>query len=788
MPNVKIDELPLEATPSDGDIPIYLGGVTKRVRLAGLLGIGQLRTVAARTLLGNPTGSSATPTEITATVEGHVLRRASGVLGFGTIGSGGLDTGSVTGPKIASSVISVDKLDDNAGSYATATLARAAADALPVGRTVYTLGALVKGDGGGGEWEVVLKGALVDNLGTRLVGSVNALVRKSTAFLTPEMFGAKGDNATDDFIPFRDMAAEKQLMIIGAKTYWISAGVKLESDLKGLGQSRTTCLATTVGQAHLFELTGRATVSDTFFHGGSGRRALCCLYLHNANGVKVFQCGVEFSKFDGILLSRTGNNNNVSYDSCLIRNNGTVYSTGTVTGSEGASTVVVVGAVDLTTIGLREGADYVTFDFEIADSNAKYAISKDPADVPYAHEITAITANSITFYPPLQVGLPVSAYAIRMGSGIRAQINDDNGRGVALNCIFQDNAVAGYQDQSLYASTFINCTFEYNTYGYIVGRRDFPDQVRTVAWKHDQCYGEANLCGDICNAHSIKGIYIPGPEFPTTRIFSGSWPAQRLSDEVTFYAVAGASYTPNIFFSIDNVTRLTNAAQVAVELTTDVNQNFPIGSRVRVLCAGAGGAIVSAAGGVTLTSEHDSRTFAQGSYFELIKRDSNVWFLTGAPVGATQLSFAVAGAPAASSMSGALAHVTNGDAGRECVARSNGTDWIVLDTGRAISALVSDGINSVPTAATYLVTHAANYGRRHTELTGIGEIQLPTTAEDASWKQGDVVTFYVVSGTPTVRVTNATSKSGLFTTAGAGSWVVATRMSGDAWRFSGDLA
>ena len=49
-------------------------------------------------------------------------------------------------------------------------------------------------------------------------------------------------------------------------------------------------------------------------------------------------------------------------------------------------------------------------------------------------------------------------------------------------------------------------------------------------------------------------------------------------------------------------------------------------------------------------------------------------------------SYTVAGAPTASSYTNHIIYVSNGDAGSPCLAVSNGTNWLVVSLGSAISA------------------------------------------------------------------------------------------------------
>jgi len=66
----------------------------------------QLANTNARTVIGNATNASATPSAIASNTDGHVLRQNGDTLGFGTLTEKSLATGAVTAGKIASGGIS----------------------------------------------------------------------------------------------------------------------------------------------------------------------------------------------------------------------------------------------------------------------------------------------------------------------------------------------------------------------------------------------------------------------------------------------------------------------------------------------------------------------------------------------------------------------------------------------------------------------------------------------------------------------------------------------------------
>jgi len=66
----------------------------------------QLANTNARTVIGNATNASATPSAIASNTDGHVLRQNGDTLGFGTLTEKSLATGAVTAGKIAAGGVS----------------------------------------------------------------------------------------------------------------------------------------------------------------------------------------------------------------------------------------------------------------------------------------------------------------------------------------------------------------------------------------------------------------------------------------------------------------------------------------------------------------------------------------------------------------------------------------------------------------------------------------------------------------------------------------------------------
>jgi len=90
----------------------------------------QLANTNARTVIGNATNASATPSAIASNTDGYVLRQNGDTLGFGTLTGKSLATGAVTAGKIAtggvsaSSQFAAEVVDTNALKNASVTTAK----------------------------------------------------------------------------------------------------------------------------------------------------------------------------------------------------------------------------------------------------------------------------------------------------------------------------------------------------------------------------------------------------------------------------------------------------------------------------------------------------------------------------------------------------------------------------------------------------------------------------------------------------------------------------------------
>ena len=102
----------------------------------------QLANTNARTVIGNATNASATPTAIASGTDGYVLRQNGDALGFGTLTDKSLATGAVTAGKIATGGVSASTqfaagvVDTAALKDANVTLAKMAANSVDSSKIV----------------------------------------------------------------------------------------------------------------------------------------------------------------------------------------------------------------------------------------------------------------------------------------------------------------------------------------------------------------------------------------------------------------------------------------------------------------------------------------------------------------------------------------------------------------------------------------------------------------------------------------------------------------------------
>jgi hypothetical protein len=201
------------------------------------------------------------------------------------------------------------------------------------------------------------------------------------------------------------------------------------------------------------------------------------VFLENFNISNFSHSKTMNALLDGVYFPTTNGTSGTVIDGVWSINNGSTYSTGTASVTAGGSVITVVGAADLTTLGFR-----VTTDF------AKVGVTQR------AREITAITATTITVYPPFDTTETGVTYSLRQGSGINIDVNGNNSKIKILNCTLQNNRVAGVDERALYGASCIGNITEVNEFGRIINRRSVGGA--SLACEDIGCYNEVNPSGD----------------------------------------------------------------------------------------------------------------------------------------------------------------------------------------------------------------------------------------------------------------------------------------------------
>lgn len=200
-------------------------------------------------------------------------------------------------------------------------------------------------------------------------GKLNELMNLYVPYVTPEMFGAKGDGTTDDTTAFIECLNTKKLILLANKTYLINSltisntnfNIKgTQSIIKVNGQINLSY----VSKSFISNVTFNGNDTNTCFYGGvSGLILNNCIFNHFESVVKARQdsawngnismtdcvindCNVfyeplntspnsnsfircDFNRINKIFYSNLSNNvywENISLINCDIENNGILFS------------------------------------------------------------------------------------------------------------------------------------------------------------------------------------------------------------------------------------------------------------------------------------------------------------------------------------------------------------------------------------------------------------------------------------------------------------------------------
>lgn len=349
-------------------------------------------------------------------------------------------------------------------------------------------------------------------------------------------------------------------LVAPAGTYYLSDSFELTNSLRGAGfAAGGTQFRASVALPHLCLVSqSNVTLSDLHLHGGGV--ADVCVSVLNGGLSMLRKAQASNAKYDGVSLAGTGNNNGVRLDQCLFKDNGSTYTTGTVSGTAGGNTLSFSGAADLTTLGIRLAQDGVHIPTETAYMNGLRLGG-------IYHEITAISATTLEVYPALAVNLSSVPFVICRGNGFVSNTSGDTGVAVFTACTFQNNAGAGILEHSLYGAREYANIYEYNAVGRVVGRINAPSAY-TIRASSKDAYNEGNAVADFVAAYASAPTYEPGPsDKPADIAISANFG----SDSPLLIAPAKVFYTPAASTSVlmpeyfSRVARITTNHQVTVQ-------------------------------------------------------------------------------------------------------------------------------------------------------------------------------------------------------------------------------
>lgn len=86
-----------------GDIVVSAGATVWTID-AGVVSLAKMANATALSVIGNGTNASATPTNLVAGTDGHVMRRSGTTLGFGTVATAGIADSAITNAKVATGI------------------------------------------------------------------------------------------------------------------------------------------------------------------------------------------------------------------------------------------------------------------------------------------------------------------------------------------------------------------------------------------------------------------------------------------------------------------------------------------------------------------------------------------------------------------------------------------------------------------------------------------------------------------------------------------------------------
>lgn len=181
------------------------------------------------------------------------------------------------------------------------------------------------------------------------------------------------------------------------------------------------------------------------------------------------------ARIDGFHGAASGNNNNVTLQSCQFRENGTTYSSiigfdpgninkvsisgNTVSGASGGTVLTITGGWNPSTLStaLRPNIDIV----KINGVGSRI--------------IASVTSTTITINETLPSTVTNATFAVLQGNGQFVEFHSDNNSWSQIGrCTYLSNACCGRINHALYGSTDVGSSYEFaGSYDAIIGQR-FP--------------------------------------------------------------------------------------------------------------------------------------------------------------------------------------------------------------------------------------------------------------------------------------------------------------------------
>ena len=400
--------------------------------------------------------------------------------------------------------------------YATRSSAIASAISTNI-NSIRLGGYFAEGDGGRGAMynSVANTGALTASQFQSDGGARRWQLSNVTIF--PEYLGACANGSVDDsaaIIAANAIAViNKGIVKLQAANYGIASQISFDVPVVGSGATVCSFVATATMTSAMVLFRGNANYSNGFRISGA------CLADYGAqpsgaNGSQ-FNIHCEYCRINGFHGGQLGNNNDLKFNECRFRFNGTIWNCGTSytqaairttsasTISGSGSTLTIAGGLDPTTLGLRLDLDLIKIPF----FQSLYAANPTYQD---SYIITGVTSTTISVYPSLPVAVPSSSpFAILKGSGCEITKHTDNNLWHFSNPNFTANSGCGLRDNALYgAGTILQINDSNLGFDRIIGIRTGPNLGPTYGAKSDAEYNEFSVGLPYWHLYAIGGQVI----------------------------------------------------------------------------------------------------------------------------------------------------------------------------------------------------------------------------------------------------------------------------------------